>query len=694
MNSRFVTSPRLLALLTAAPNLAAFGASQTMDSSLSIEVLEALLFRGGSKVHKPARLRGVSVERRRKGEQTSLSALDLTDCVSPVFEKAMEEFIKRHLSHRVTHTLHEATESETDDHTSTDAETTSTDAETDEEDQRGRRGRERLERRSTFTPATANTSAGGPRGIPLHSRSRSRSAAPVAANSRVNRFPAFQRLSLHGITWRTELLAPFLLAFTGLTHLDLSKTRIDGELLSSLSSSPSVQLESLSLAGCRNLTSNSITELLVDSPVTATLIELSLEGSLLFPTPINRADLEVIITQAPCFRMGSLRYLDIGGCNLDDDLLLRVRPQPRLLDLGLSASSALTLKGIATFLQNRAPNVQVLEMSDSCYNPAQTSGILAFDLSTQLIGPCCSTPPIPLSLQLAQMGFKPPSAPNEHGLPPSPPAEMPREPTNLRIVGLNGPSLRSVRDGFGSWKVIWGSGKRGWIVDTSAGPDPQARDITDNIETQDAGTNIAQSVLPPLIRRSHSGSGSRPRDSLQVDDERKARSRSRHRHLSLTRRSGYEPETPPMSRHASLSPSRSLRARQGRLSATSLSRSRSRGPPSAGHTSALLSSQTSSRLSRGTTADDWPGAESADDQDDADMAEEAAAAAPIKPRREIVRNLPPAHPRRQALESLAAKNGHVSSEVGWHSKKMEVLLGFGLLGRERGSYAFAAYCTA
>lgn len=729
MDSRFVTPSRLLALLTAAPNLAAFGASQTMDSSLSLEVLEALLFRGGSRVHKPARLRGVSVERRRKGEQTSLAALDLTDCVSSVFEKAVGEFVKRHLSRRVTHTLHEATESETDGHTSTDAETEvnpTTDAEEDEEEDRRGRGRWLTVTRPPV-PSTPSIPSTAPRGLMSTPRSRSRSAARIAPPTRSTRFPSFQRLSLHGITWRTELLSPFLLAFTGLTHLDLSKTRVDAASLAMLSSSPSLQLESLSLAGCRNLTSHAIAELLVESPVTTTLTELSLEGTLLFPTPLDRLDLEAIISQAPAFRSSAFRYLDLGGCGLDDDLLLRIRPQPRLLDFGLSASSAVTLKGVARFLQERAPNVQVLELSDSCYSPGQTSGVLAFDLSTQLIGPCCMTPPIPLSLQLAQMGFKPPAMPDEGGLPPPLSPAMPREPTNLRVVGLNGPSLRSVRDGFGSWKVVWGSGRRGWVVDTSAGPNPGARD--DSSKATDAPPCSIHSSSSPLmttsLRRADSGSTSRVRhhEYHNEDDDRRARSRSRHRQRSLTGRTGYEPETPPPSRHASLSPSRSIK---NIMDHAALQRSRSRGSssrPSAqrpgvqGHPLtatmtltpdaglsvpgrveggfSLLSGSPSTLLHRNGRAiaiGDGHVATSGMDQgncsDDEDQSE-----VPLRPCREIIRNLPATHPRRQALEALVAKNGHVSSEVGWHSKKMEVLLGFGLLGRERGSYAFSAYCT-
>ncbi|OCH94456.1 hypothetical protein OBBRIDRAFT_884834 [Obba rivulosa] len=56
------------------------------------------------------------------------------------------------------------------------------------------------------------------------------------------------------------------------------------------------------------------------------------------------------------------------------------------------------------------------------------------------------------------------------------------------------------------------------------------------------------------------------------------------------------------------------------------------------------------------------------------------------------RDLEPQHPWRAALESLADANGNVSSGVGWHARKMEVLHGHGLLGREAGLYG--AVCFA
>ncbi|EMD34139.1 hypothetical protein CERSUDRAFT_159603 [Gelatoporia subvermispora B] len=55
------------------------------------------------------------------------------------------------------------------------------------------------------------------------------------------------------------------------------------------------------------------------------------------------------------------------------------------------------------------------------------------------------------------------------------------------------------------------------------------------------------------------------------------------------------------------------------------------------------------------------------------------------------RDLEPENPWRAALESLADANGNVSSGVGWHARKMEILHGHGLLGREAGLYGAVAF---
>lgn len=50
----------------------------------------------------------------------------------------------------------------------------------------------------------------------------------------------------------------------------------------------------------------------------------------------------------------------------------------------------------------------------------------------------------------------------------------------------------------------------------------------------------------------------------------------------------------------------------------------------------------------------------------------------------FVRHLPTYHPKRAWLAGLATAAGRVGSAVGWHSRKMEIVRGFGMLGREEG----------
>ncbi|EPT05638.1 hypothetical protein FOMPIDRAFT_1138867 [Fomitopsis schrenkii] len=55
------------------------------------------------------------------------------------------------------------------------------------------------------------------------------------------------------------------------------------------------------------------------------------------------------------------------------------------------------------------------------------------------------------------------------------------------------------------------------------------------------------------------------------------------------------------------------------------------------------------------------------------------------------RDLPPEHPWRLALERLSDANGNVSTGIGWHARKLEVLHGHGLLGREAGLYGAVSF---
>lgn len=597
MDARFVTPAKLLALITSAEGLVAFGACETMDSALSVEVLEALLFRDGE-WSKPSSVRGVSIERRGPRTHKMLESLDLCNCVSPRFAEALAKFVEQHLnkfSNRVTETVLEETESE--------------DSEDDE------RGRSRRTARGSGSRAHTQQQ----RSVSIHRDDNLPSKHPALPT----RFPSLRRLGLAGITFGTELLNPFVLAFPRLTHLDLSGTKASASLLNALGSSSTVQLESLSLARCRRLDSESITEFLVDSPVTANITELSLEGTLIFPTPLTPEDLKTIITSAPCFRAGQLRYLDLGGCLLTDEHLDALTPQPALLDLGLASCPRISLQAVSKTLRERAPNVQILELTDSCTatpanipaltsnsSPHRAGAIGVMQLQSVLLGPCSSVPPPPLSQQLALLGLgsagsstSPTRQTDGNGFAISPP----RPPTNLRVVGLSAPTLRSVRGGLGTWRSIWGAGQRGWIVDTAAGALPTMQSTSSSSSSDPDSTPSAQGQTSrfPSAPGSHSHS---------------------------------------VSPHATIS---SPSVRRAASSASASSRSRSRAPP--------------------------------------------MPPAPSGPRDEVVRDLPPGHPRRQALEALARAEGHVPGNTGWHSKKMEVLFGFGLLGRESGSYALLSY---
>ncbi|KAJ3502582.1 hypothetical protein NMY22_g18537 [Coprinellus aureogranulatus] len=55
------------------------------------------------------------------------------------------------------------------------------------------------------------------------------------------------------------------------------------------------------------------------------------------------------------------------------------------------------------------------------------------------------------------------------------------------------------------------------------------------------------------------------------------------------------------------------------------------------------------------------------------------------------RDLPHDHPFRVEMVKLSDANGNVSSGVGWHARKMEVLHGFGMLGREEGLYGAVSF---
>lgn len=614
---RFVTPWRLQAMVDAASGLVAFGSSATMDSALSLEVLESLLLRGGAR-SLPGRMRGVSIERaRNKDTQNALQSLDLCGCVSPRFVEAMCQFVDKHLprldrEHRPIYDLAEEDEEMNDDE--------------DDDDDGERRGR-----------SGARTRDRTPGGRP---------APRVSVRSHGRSFPSLQRLGLAGVTLARDVLSSFVLAFPNLTHLDLSQTKADAGLLEALADSH-VRLESLSLSRCRALTSQSIVDLLF-SPCTEDLIELALQGTLLFPTPLSPDDMRTVIQRAPCMRSGAMRYLDLGGCPLTDDELKLFHGQPALLDLGLGSIPSITLDGVASLLLHRAPNVQVLDLSHSCGAQSPSGFLHAVSLYHDLLAPCTQRPQaLAIAQQLRKLGLKQDEAGDDE--------DDWHAPTNLRVVELSVGALNTVRGGLSTWKVVWGTGRRGWVVDTAAGPAPCATDIECEPPAQDRGRSASQSgevrraprlaSVSPAPTRSLLAEEPRNAVGLRTEDTRGrtppvwlSRSNSRSRAGGIQRR----PLESPMRSGSSVPPVPTIRSRSLSLSAP---RERS---------------------------------EEASWKD-----------VPVAP--QVVRDLPPEHPRRVELEQLARQDGSVPGSVGWHSHKMEVLLGYGMLGHEIGNYAWLAY---
>ncbi|KAJ3557109.1 hypothetical protein NP233_g11827 [Leucocoprinus birnbaumii] len=401
VNSRFVTGDRVEAILKEMPNLTAFGATEYMDGALTLRVLNELFLRGGLSGGRGRASRGRSFfdisdaeeeDRERRRECKDLEAVDLTGCVSAVFVNAFNEFV-------TTHLIAPESESYSDD------------------EMEGRRSR-RI--RFVEEPLT---------------------------------FPGLKRLGMRGVkSVVPRFLGPFILAFPSLTHLDLSGTRITPEILETLGASGTVRLKSLALARCVKLTSESIRDFLVGSPVAAELKELNLYADMTYLSPLTPEHLMEIVTSAPCFTSGQLQYLDISGAPVDQEIMESFKPQPSLRSLGLSYLSTLGLKVVSKFMIEKSPNVEVLTLINT--SPELDFGLRAnstprnavINLHTHLIRPL-STPPFSFSI----------TSPNKQ----SPP------PTRLRVVELSTGMLGALGAGAGAWRIIRSKGGRGWYVDTA-----------------------------------------------------------------------------------------------------------------------------------------------------------------------------------------------------------------------------------
>lgn len=379
-----------------------------MDGALTFAVLKELLLRGSASRGRgrPSRGRDVVVpdpndpeqedlERRR--ECKDLEAIDLTGCVSGVFVSALTQFVNTYLLGM--------------------ADTDSSDSEDERERRRPR-----------------------PRNLVQEE--------PLV-------FLGMRRLGLRGVkSIQSSILEPLVAAFPHLSHLDLSCTRITPDGLAAIGASPTIRLKSLALERCNWLTGESIRDFLVEAPPAQSIRELSLYGDWTYPSPLSEEQLQDILELAPCFKNGQLEYLDLSSTPLTGRLLLNVcPPQPRLRSLGLSHIRELELTAIASFLTNKASNVEVLTLVHSTpelgYGAAAVSSRQAtIALHVQLIRPLC-TPPFSFSLTAT--------------------AKVEAPPTRLRVVELAPPLLTGLGAGAGSWRIIRSKGGRGWYVDTASG---------------------------------------------------------------------------------------------------------------------------------------------------------------------------------------------------------------------------------
>ncbi|KIJ07152.1 hypothetical protein PAXINDRAFT_90857, partial [Paxillus involutus ATCC 200175] len=413
---RFVTGERIQALLKETPNLRTFGATEYMDSALTLNVLNELFLRGSPSRGRGRPSRGSEVvvddindeeeDRERRQDCKDLEAVDLTGCISAVFVSALTEFVNMHIL-------------------------PSLDGQSN-----GCKDRERRER------GHASQSVAFARGEPL-------------------KFPGLQRLCLRGVkSIQPHILTPFVLAFPSLTNLDLSATRVTPELLAALGDS-SAKLRSLALARCILLTGESIKNFLIRAPAAARIEELALYGDRTFPSPLSTEDLGDIFSLAPCFTSGELTYLDLSSAPITKELLHDVcRPQPKLRSLGLSYIPDLELGAIAQFISSKAVNVEVLTLISTSPEldwctvgaargaPRSSALQASIALHSQVIGPLCT---LPYTSILSTTPI------------------VPQARTRLHVIELSVPALTGLGAGAGTWKIVRSKGGRGWYVDTASG---------------------------------------------------------------------------------------------------------------------------------------------------------------------------------------------------------------------------------
>lgn len=402
------------------PNLTSFGATEYMDGALTLPVIKELFLRGSSiRVRgRPSRGRSLVVvdpndaeeeDRERRRLCRELEAVDLTGCISAVFVNALTEFVTTHLLPN------------RDDSGSSDS----------EDEGRLERGRPKR-------------------------KFQDEDDEPIVLNS-------LQRLGLRGVkSIQPHVLTPFVLSFPNLTHLDLSGTRAQPDLLEALTNSSTVRLTALALARCVRLTGESIKNFLIDASAAADLRELNLYGDMTFPSPLSADDMMAIVVYAPCFKSGLLTYVDLSSCPITTEILLACTEQPSLRSLGLSYIPDLPLPSVTSFVSQKTPNVEILTLVATSLELETGPRILpgnvvhrgstrqaSFALHTMLTQPLC-TPPYSFG-HFSGGGKKHPP------------------PTRLRVIELSTTLLSGLGAGAGAWRIVRSKGGRGWYVDTASG---------------------------------------------------------------------------------------------------------------------------------------------------------------------------------------------------------------------------------
>ena len=415
-------------MLDACRAVRGFGASEYMDSALSLPVLESLLLREPPPPTKTRLRRAHSVRdpptfiHHNHEDETShcrkvvpgrqLHALDFSGCVSQMFFDSLEAFVNRYLFVKNSNKYDENDEFDNES--------------------------------SNFNNLTINDN---------NNNNNNKNYNP-----HTGRFTALRRLNVSNlVNVYSPTLKTFVLAFPSLTHLDLSNTRATPGLIKSLSQSSTIRLESFSSARCKKLDGDCLLKLLVESPVTENLKELNLYGDSAVPSPLNSDELEILLLKSPCFLLGNMRYIDIAGSPLNNEMLEKMTPQPHLRSLGLANIPRISLNSISNFIKYKAPGCEIVDIALSTpeltvipgVSSTVRSAVLA--LQTNFIK-VLTNPPFHFSLT-------------------SPiPAEERPPPTAIRVVELGAEMLNALQGGAGSWRVIRSRGRRGWYVDVSTKP--------------------------------------------------------------------------------------------------------------------------------------------------------------------------------------------------------------------------------